>query len=560
MFLPLVLAVTSCEEVVDAIEEALEEQQATGFNIKEEAVGAKSVPKDLSLVTLSNNKVDLSSKVMLTDFMPKIGNQGQYGTCTAWATAYYARTIVHARENNLNASDLANEKNIFSPLDIFLSTKGHASNCYGSVIYYAFQAMQERGVASLADVPYTISNKDCSGRSSATPAQYEPGKIEHFRKANVRSVLEMKSYLQAGCPVVVGCMTGSQTQRYDGGVLMDEDIDADGGHAMCVIGFDDNKGPNGAFCIANSWDTYWGEDGFLWVDYNFFTDGTYTQYGYVLEADKGTPPLVDDNVVNPEVRVDGKDLLAINLEDRNGDVTESKPSPGPRDRSVQYNVFNKGKQTVLASDDWNIIYYYYNAFDPENDFGIVFYDYYTDDVAAQGKSKGQSGDISDLGIDMATYGQWNWWNYVDVPAGYSVGKALDNGQNSDMVMDYELPADLNGEYYFVLFADGFNAMTEKYEQNNYMFFTGKDRKPIKITDGVIDKTSLKSGSLKEELAAYADELKTAQPNAYSIDEIATLINHQKKSGALKAAAKRYQSQLKSGSVKKAEKRFVPAMK
>jgi hypothetical protein len=38
------------------------------------------------------------------------------------------------------------------------------------------------------------------------------------------------------------------------------------GHAMCVIGYDDNKF-GGAFEIMNSWGMNWGNQGFIWIKY-----------------------------------------------------------------------------------------------------------------------------------------------------------------------------------------------------------------------------------------------------------------------------------------------------
>jgi hypothetical protein len=39
-----------------------------------------------------------------------------------------------------------------------------------------------------------------------------------------------------------------------------------GGHALCVVGYDDNVG-GGAFKIANSWGKNWGKSGFFWLRY-----------------------------------------------------------------------------------------------------------------------------------------------------------------------------------------------------------------------------------------------------------------------------------------------------
>lgn len=45
-------------------------------------------------------------------------------------------------------------------------------------------------------------------------------------------------------------------------------------HAMALVGYDDNKN---AFRIRNSWGTDWGDEGSIWVDYDFFIDNFCTE-------------------------------------------------------------------------------------------------------------------------------------------------------------------------------------------------------------------------------------------------------------------------------------------
>jgi hypothetical protein len=51
-----------------------------------------------------------------------------------------------------------------------------------------------------------------------------------------------------------------------------------GGHAMCVIGYDDRKF-GGAFQIMNSWGPQWGKDGVAWVRYGDFQQYVREAYG-----------------------------------------------------------------------------------------------------------------------------------------------------------------------------------------------------------------------------------------------------------------------------------------
>ena len=65
-----------------------------------------------------------------------------------------------------------------------------------------------------------------------------------------------------------------------------------GGHAMVVIGYDDNK-YGGAFEILNSWGTAWGNGGYIWVKYSDFKRQTNSTY--VMIEKLNSPNIKKDN-------------------------------------------------------------------------------------------------------------------------------------------------------------------------------------------------------------------------------------------------------------------------
>ena len=546
------LVFTSCEAFLEDLEEEMEEQAeeekednddsdfGKGLDHEKEEESLKTIPKDLSLVTLADANTTLRDRVVLTDYTPPVRSQGSYGTCTAWASGYYTRTIMYARENDLSPADLDNDENVFSPLDLYLSID-HAPNCGGSWPANAFKTLQTRRIATYATAPYENLGECDWQPYSSWESEAKNYKIDSYRTVNHESAEAVKSYLQMGRPVQISCVLGLDFAYIrDGEVIYNDDYSADpeehGRHAMCCVGYEDSKGANGAFLIVNSWGKNWGDDGYCWVDYEFFTD-KFVNAAYVIESDKGglSQDMLDEQVINPNYRVEGKDVISVELEDQ----LDTEYS---NDRYITYNVFNRGKDVIPASDDWNIVYYYYNAYDPENDFGILIYDYYTDDVGAS--YEGQMGDFADVDANMKSYGEQNWWNYIDVPSGVSVATAAyDDGYDYNFEFGYNLPDDLTGEYYFVLFADGFNTLDEQYDQNNFIFFTGKDGKPVQIENGEVEESSLKSAGQRS-LSPVG--LKKQQPNAYSINEIKGLIRYQKRSGILKKEARQF---LKNASVK-----------
>lgn len=512
---------------------------STGVDYDQEQAGSPFIPQDLSLVTLSDATTVISSAVSLDVYTPPVLSQGPYGTCTAWACGYYARTIMYAREHNLSKADLDDNNNVFSPLDLFLSIDSRGDNCRGSWSGAAFEVMQKRGIATIATAPYEDLG-DCSwSPKPAWNAEAGNYKIDKYRKVDHQNIDAIKSYIQLGRPVQVSCLLGLDFRWInDDSVFYTDDYSAPpaehGRHAMVVIGYDDDMGANGAFRIVNSWGTNWGDNGYFWVDYNFFVD-KFVYSAYIIDGDKGglADAIVDESVINPNYRVPGKDLLAVQLIDEYDDY----PGNPPQARALTYNVFNRGLDAVPSSDRWNIVYYYYNAFDPANDFGIIIYDYYTNEIGVSG----EHGDFLDLtGETPPAFGYFNWWNNVDIPSGYSAAKAVygdDDGYDYDFLYYYNVP-NITGQYYFVLYADGFNAIEEQYEQNNFMFFTGPDREPLNIQNGVIQESGTK---FSMERSAHPGQMKESQPNAYDIGEIAALVAYQKEAGILEAKIEKYKN-------------------
>lgn len=63
-----------------------------------------------------------------------------------------------------------------------------------------------------------------------------------------------------------------------------------GGHAMCIVGYDDHRE---AFEIMNSWGTGWANGGFIWIKYKDFSE--YVKYGYAPIMDELTAEQIKDN-------------------------------------------------------------------------------------------------------------------------------------------------------------------------------------------------------------------------------------------------------------------------
>ncbi|MEK7253378.1 MAG: C1 family peptidase, partial [Bacteroidota bacterium] len=92
----------------------------------------------------------------------------------------------------------------------------------------------------------------------------------------------VKQHLAQGAPVVVGMLVGGSFmhQMVGKGFWHPTQQDYEGrgfsGHAMCAIGYDDQRK---AVQIMNSWGNEWGEKGVAWIPYDAFEHLTKEAYG-----------------------------------------------------------------------------------------------------------------------------------------------------------------------------------------------------------------------------------------------------------------------------------------
>lgn len=259
---------------------------------------------------LTRDYVSLPSNYSLQKYCPTPKSQGAYGTCTSWATAYAARTIVEAIRNNWTDRNVINRES-YSPPFVYKQIKdAYDTNCQnGSAIGDALTLMKNKGVPK-----YYAFNPMCTDYIPTrlfTDAYNH--RIEDFSKlfsidaSQSVKVQTVKKALYENCPVVIGmnCYSSFDLVKDVWSGAKDK---YEGGHAMCVVAYDDQK-YGGAFLLMNSWGTNWGLGGFGWVRYSDFA--SCTKYAYqVYVPKKATPTPVVDPTPMPKPATDSKPIIS----------------------------------------------------------------------------------------------------------------------------------------------------------------------------------------------------------------------------------------------------------
>ena len=226
----------------------------------------------------------VSSAASLKDYCPTPGNQGSYGTCAAWSTAYGARTIVEAEKYGWKTRAVI-DNNTFSPGFIFQMVKPYDTKCGGSFPSDLFSKMKQLGVPHYSDYRADCSYPPESIFPKALPYKIQDA-VEVFNNFGLDEVLDnedvykVKKSIYEGNPVVVSfyCPASFDVAK-DLWLAYEPKTEINGRqhgrHAITVIGYDDLK-YGGAFEIMNSWGVNWGNMGFTWIRYADFKKYVYS--------------------------------------------------------------------------------------------------------------------------------------------------------------------------------------------------------------------------------------------------------------------------------------------
>jgi hypothetical protein len=258
----------------------VEDFKGTGLNFNDEQY--KKVPGK-AVLTRSLYGSSLPGSASLKNYAPTPLSQGSYGTCVGWSTTFCAFTILQSKANGWTDKTVI-DANTYSPGFIYSQAKNQSDvDCkFGTYIPDALDLLKTKGAPKYADfniscpssIPLDIFNKAQYNKINDYARLFDMYDLESIKNQAV------KKSLSEGKPVVIGMKCPGSFNNPKGYWIPTEDPSADyGGHAMCVIGYDDNQ-YGGAFEIQNSWGAGWGNQGYIWIKYKDFQD--WVKYAYEL--------------------------------------------------------------------------------------------------------------------------------------------------------------------------------------------------------------------------------------------------------------------------------------
>jgi hypothetical protein len=217
----------------------------------------------------------LPSKISYRKYAPLPGNQGRVMTCTGWAVAYGMLTT---QQNLLMqiSNPIHRTARAMDPHFIYSLIKDNGDQwCQkGTLIFDAMEVIETFGCKPRFQEPELKCNSTLA-YDEYTLAIAKPYAISTFYGLTmdadpisaVKEALNERHVVTVGMSLTNSFMTGSSVSNGLWAPTSGEQFI--GAHAMCVVGYDDNK-YGGSFEIMNSYSTAYGDGGFVWVKYADF--------------------------------------------------------------------------------------------------------------------------------------------------------------------------------------------------------------------------------------------------------------------------------------------------
>ncbi len=228
--------------------------------------------------------VDLSE----SPHFPPVGNQGNLGSCSAWATTYYQFTYEAHNYNCITST----KKNAYSPRWTW-NLANHGMN-YGISINSAYKVLSTFGAETMKECPYDYENYSYSWSDDEEAMLMAlktrvtnvnifgiSGNETAITGSNDPDLDMLKSALYNGKVVVASMNNRSYSDSMKHAVIRGNNSGTlSGTHAVAIVGYDDNYTfdinqndiiepfEKGALKIADSTGNFWGYDGFMYVMYD----------------------------------------------------------------------------------------------------------------------------------------------------------------------------------------------------------------------------------------------------------------------------------------------------
>lgn len=206
---------------------------------------------------------NLPQEMDLAKNFPAAGEQGRQNSCVGWALAYALKSFQEARELGWDLKE-----HVFSPA--FLYNQLNEGQDKGVDLLAGMEFLREQGALPYSLMPY--EEKDFRRQPGEELQKLAGGfRALGYRRIDEKNLDHLRAYLAQSEPVILviemhenflrsGMRVSQAVYREARGKFL-------GHHAVVAVGYDDTKRQ---VKILNSWGRRWGQEGYAFIDYDFY--------------------------------------------------------------------------------------------------------------------------------------------------------------------------------------------------------------------------------------------------------------------------------------------------
>lgn len=272
--------------------------------------------------------VDHSSKCT------SIKNQGSVGSCTAFAVISLYEYNHLKFGGNIQKDGKDGKDDIFSERFTYFDTrvnieKSSALEDNGAYLRDTLKSLVKNGTClektwnyltngqcNFSEIPSTVAIEEAKKYQARTYSNIPVGTTLAERKNCLET---LRILLQKGNLFVGGFTCYSNLYKgLSGNILLpDKKIDKIiGGHAVCFVGYDDNRK---VFKFKNSWSSSWGDKGYGYIPYDYLLNGDIQDLWTITTQENDD---IEIGVIQPKT---SQEILEIALNEGLIAISEGKP-------------------------------------------------------------------------------------------------------------------------------------------------------------------------------------------------------------------------------------------